>query len=127
MLPLTAVVYAKDARRLADFYAQLLALPGIESGDSFVRMGTAALELTIVQAPPALAATIVIAQPPPVREETPIKLSFGVPDIEALRPWVERLGGGLQSPDAAWSWRGATHLDGWDAEGNVFQLRQLAA
>lgn len=28
---------------------------------------------------------------------------------------------------AAWPWRGHLHLDGWDPEGNVFQLRQAVA
>ncbi len=37
---------------------------------------------------------------------------------------IVRLGGGLAAPGAVWSWRGHVHLDGWDPEGNVFQLRQ---
>ncbi|MBW8848765.1 MAG: hypothetical protein JF607_27875 [Burkholderiales bacterium] len=126
-LPLNAALYAKGAQTLATFYGDVLALPRVEEGDSFVRLASGEVELAIVQAPAALADTIVISQPPRVREETPIKLSFLVPDIEALRPLIERLGGGLKAPDAAWSWRGARHLDGWDPEGNVFQLRQREA
>ncbi len=72
---LTAAVYAKDAGRLAAFYAEALGLDRVD-------------------------------------------------DVEAVRPVVARLGGGLAAPDAAWSWRGQLHLDGWDPEGNVFQLRQ---
>ena len=125
MLRLKAVIYAKDAQCLAEFYSQVLALPRAEEGASFVRLAVDGLELTLVQAPPALADAIVIAQPPVVREETPIKLSFAVADCEALRPLVERLGGGLQLK--AWSWQAESHLDGWDPEGNVFQLRQAAA
>jgi predicted enzyme related to lactoylglutathione lyase len=125
LLALTAVVYAKDAHRLADFYGQLLALPRAEAGDSFVTLASGLLELTVVQAPAALADRITLADPPVVREGTPIKLSFAVPDIEAMRPVIERLGGGLQAGGSAWAWRGARHLDGWDPEGNVFQLRQI--
>jgi predicted enzyme related to lactoylglutathione lyase len=125
MLALNAVVYAKDARRLAGFYGQLLSLSAVESGDGFVRLAAAGYELTVVQAPPQIADTLVIADPPAVREETPVKLSFAVAGIEALRPLIEGLGGGLR--EAGWSWRGARHVDGWDPEGNVFQLRQQDA
>jgi predicted enzyme related to lactoylglutathione lyase len=124
MLAMQAVIYAKDARRLAAFYEQLLALPRTEEGAGFIRLATGSLQLTVVQAPAALADSIVIAAPPRVREETPIKLSFAVPDIDALRPLAERLGGGLQDDEAGWAWHGERHMDGWDPEGNVFQLRQ---
>ena len=126
-LPLNAALYAKSAQALAGFYAQVLALPRVDEGDSFVLLASGELELAVVQAPAVLADAIVITQPPQVREETPIKLSFLVPDIEALRPVIQRLGGGLKSAEAAWSWRGARQLDGWDPEGNVFQLRQREA
>ena len=105
--PLNAALYAKSAQTLAGFYAQVLALPRVDEGDSFVLLASGELELAVVQAPAVLADAIVITQPPQVREETPIKLSFLVPDIEALRPVIQRLGGGLKAPEAAWSWRGA--------------------
>ena len=122
--PLTAAVYAKDAGRLAAFYAEAVGLDRIEHGAGFVLLASSGIELAIVQAPPAVAEAIVVAEPPVVREDTPVKLSFLVDDVEAVRPVVARLGGGLAAPDAAWSWRRQLHLDGWDPEGNVFQLRQ---
>ena len=124
---LTAAVYAKDAPRLATFYAEVLRLERVEDGASFVLLGSSGIELAIVQAPPAIAEAIVVTEPPVVREDTPVKLSFLVDDVESIRPVVARLGGGLAAPEAAWSWRGQLHLDGWDPEGNVFQLRQGAA
>jgi len=124
--PLSAAVYAKDARRLAAFYAAALGLARVEEGASFVLLAAAGIELAVVQAPPAIAEAIVLTDPPAVREDTPVKLSFQVEDVEGVRPVVARLGGGLAAPDAAWSWRGQLHLDGWDPEGNVFQLRQAS-
>jgi predicted enzyme related to lactoylglutathione lyase len=124
---LTATVYAKDARRLAGFYAEVLGLETVEEGASFVLMASAGVELAVVQAPPEIADAIVLADPPALREDTPIKLSFLVEDVERVRPVVARLGGGLAAPEAAWSWRGHLHLDGWDPEGNVVQLRQALA
>jgi predicted enzyme related to lactoylglutathione lyase len=123
-LALTAVIYAKDARQLATFYAEALRLERFEEGASFILRASSGIELAIVQAPPDIAETIVVAKPPVVRHDTPIKLSFPVDAIEAVRPAVMRLGGGLAAPDTAWTWRDQLHQDGWDPEGNVFQLRQ---
>jgi predicted enzyme related to lactoylglutathione lyase len=123
---ITATVYAKDAPRLAGFYTEVLDLVRAEDGSSFVVLASAGVELTVVQAPPAIADAIVLDEPPEVREGTPIKLSFLVEDLDRTRPVVVRCGGGLAAPEAAWTWRGHTHLDGWDPEGNVFQLRQAA-
>ena len=123
----TATVYAKDARRLADFYAALLGLERAEEGATFVVLVSEGVELAIVQVPPALAEAIVVLEPPEVREDTPIKLSYLVADVEGVRPVVVRSGGGLAAAEAAWTWRGHLHLDGWDPEGNVFQLRQRVA
>lgn len=94
--PLNAAVYAKSAQQLADFYAQVLALSRADEGDSFVWLASADVELAIVQVPATLANAIVMHQPPQLREQTAIKLSFLVADIEALRPLIERLGGGLK-------------------------------
>jgi len=124
---LTAVVYARDVRRLASFYEEALSLARAEEGPGFVLLASGSLALSIVQVPDAIAASIEIAAPPEVREDTPIKLSFRVADIERVRPAIQRLGGGLKEQGAAWTWRGAKHLDGWDSEGNVIQLRQDGA
>ena len=124
---LTATVYATDARRLADFYADVLSLERAEEGETFVVLASERVELAIVQVPPAIAETIHVTEPPVVREDTPIKLSFLVDDVERVRRVVVRTGGALAAPEAAWTWRGYLHLDGWDLEGNVFQLRQVVA
>ena len=124
---LTATVYAKDARRLADFYVAVLSLEPVEEGEAFVVLASEAVELAIVRVPPAIAETIHVAEPPEVRADTPIKLSFLVDDVEGVRPVVVRSGGGLAALEAAWTWRGHLHVDGWDPEGNVFQLRHVVA
>ena len=121
---LTAVIYAKDARRLAVFYAEALGLERLEEAAGFVLLASSGIELVIVQAPPDVAEAIVVATPPAIREDTPVKLSFQVDAIEAIRPVVTRLGGGLAAADTAWTWRGRRHQDGHDPEGNVFGLRQ---
>ena len=81
------------------------------------------VELSVVRIPEQLASTIVIANPPVVRESTPVKLSFLVPRLDAVRAAATATGGGLDPLDSAWSWRGMLHLDGFDPEGNVVQFR----
>ncbi|MCU0494530.1 MAG: hypothetical protein MUD01_23330, partial [Chloroflexaceae bacterium] len=73
------------------------------------------------------AAQVEIASPLVVREETPMKCSFLVGDFAALRAAALATGGGLKPAEAAWRWRGALHLDGWDPEGNVVQFRVAEA
>ncbi|MBX3630106.1 MAG: hypothetical protein KF908_09370 [Nitrosomonas sp.] len=125
--PFSAVIYAKDAQCLASFYEDMLSLSRVEEGPGFIFLASEGLELSVVQAPAAIAESIRLTDPPEVREVTPIKLSFQVADIKRTRITVQRLGGGLKEPEATWSWRGALHLDGFDPEGNVFQLRQSEA
>lgn len=121
---LIAVIYAKDVQRLARFYEEVLSLSRAEERSGFTLLVSDDLELSIVQVPEAIAVSIKLTEPPEIREDTPIKLSFRVCDIERVRPTIQHLGGGLKRQEAAWSWRGAKHLDGWDPEGNVIQLQQ---
>lgn len=121
------VFYAKDCAALARFYATVLDLPVAQEEDGFVRLASDRFELVVVQAPAAIAAAIRIADPPQPRSETPIKPSFFVADVRALRLTILASGGFLKPDETAWSWNGAVHLDGWDPEGNVFQLRQRDA
>jgi predicted enzyme related to lactoylglutathione lyase len=74
--------------------------------------------------PPATAAALVITDPPERRAGTPVKLTFEVATIEALRPAVTAAGGQLDPAERAWEFRGQRHLDCLDPEGNVVQLRQ---
>lgn len=122
--PLSLVIYAKNGEALAHFYARVLGLETVERADGHLLLDSAQIEIAIVQAPPAIAARIALRSPAEPRSETPIKPSFGVDAIEALRAPIHELGGHLKPASAAWSWRGALHLDGWDPEGNVFQLRE---
>ena len=118
------VLYAKDIERLAVFYETALRLPRMDQDADFVLLGAGAVELAVVRASKAMSKAIQITSPPRLRAETPMKPSFPVSAIEALRAGIDSAGGGLKPIGAAWTWRGDLHLDGWDPEGNVFQLRQ---
>jgi catechol-2,3-dioxygenase len=119
--PVSIVLYARDHSGLARFYAAVLRLGVLEEEAGYVRLGSEGMEIVLVQAPPGAGH----ADPPDrPRSETPIKPAFLVSDIEALRSVIAAAGGALRPAGDAWDWSGATHLDGHDPEGNIFQLRQ---
>ncbi|QNM95181.1 VOC family protein [Chitinimonas koreensis] len=120
------VIYAKDVARVAAFYELTLALPLLETGPGFILLGSGAIELAVVQIPDAIATEIDISTPPYLREETPLKFSFLVRDLEQVQRLAMAAGGGTQPLGAAWHWRGQLHLDGHDPEGNIVQFRQIA-
>jgi predicted enzyme related to lactoylglutathione lyase len=108
-----------------DVYEQVFGLARIdEVAGEFISLAIGEIELDIAQAPSAIAAEITISDQP--RTQTSIKASFAVPDIELSRAALVAAGGNLEPAATAWTWAGATHLDGWDPDGNVFQLRQPA-
>lgn len=119
-----AVVYAKDAERLARFYEQVLGLSRQGSDPQWVHLQADGVDLMIVAMPAHLAAEVQLQDPPLAREDTPIKLSFAVNSLLAIRPSVHSYGGVLRPLESAWVWRHQRHLDGLDPEGNVFQLRE---
>lgn len=122
---LRAAIYAKDLNRLADFYAALLDLTVIdrEPGEfACLAPADAVFELNVVAVPAAIAAQIVISDPPERREATPIKLSFVVSDLAATRKRARDLGGILDDAPTEWTWRGTSRCNGVDPEGNVFEV-----
>jgi len=121
------VVYAKHVARVAAFYERTVGLTLVESDDDFVLLGKNGLELVIVQIPDSIAKQIDLSTPPVIREETPLKFSFLVDDLDQVAVAAADAGGGIKPPEAAWRWRGQLHLDGHDPEGNVVQFRRADA
>ena len=72
--------------------------------------------------PKRIAETIEIGTPPEPREDTPIKLVFGVEDIAHARNRAAELCGAMNERE--WEFEGVKVCDGHDPEGNIFQLRQ---
>ena len=81
-------------------------------------------QFLIVRTPKRFAETIDIVTPPEPREDTPIKLVFGVKDIAYARDRAADLGGALKALEREWDFEGVKVCDGHDPEGNIFQLRQ---
>jgi predicted enzyme related to lactoylglutathione lyase len=116
------VVYAQDVDRVADFYAEVAQLDVVERSDGFVVLSDGGCEVSVVAAPPGLAMTIEMQEPPDVREETPVKPCFRVSSLAEVVAKATDRGGGTRDIASAWDFRGLRHLDGFDPEGNVVQF-----
>jgi predicted enzyme related to lactoylglutathione lyase len=118
------VIFAKNKKRVSAFYRRALGLEAAEEETSHDLLLGPGVELVIHAIPRKYAADITITRPPQVREDTPLKPVFAVPDLEAVRVAAKATGGFLKPAEVAWDIRGHTVLDGWDPEGNVVQFRQ---
>lgn len=122
-----AVIFAKDIRRLADFYEQLCGLAAVHAESDHIVLESGTVQIVVHAIPKRIAQTITITQPPVVREETPLKLFFTVPDLAQARLRAVALGGHIAPAAREWEARGFRACDGHDPEGNVIQLRQRLA
>jgi len=122
-----AVIFAKDLHRVATFYEKLLGLTAAHSDSDHIVLASAQFELVIHAIPKAIADSFEITVPPERRTETAIKLYFPVASIAKARARAAALGGELNLPQGEWAARGFRACDGHDPEGNVLQLRELAA
>jgi len=117
------ILFAKDMKRMTDFYHEALGLPLVSSpaDPSWVELDAGGSLLSLHAIPPRKAREINITTPPRAREETPIKLVFAVDDVASLRRRLGTRGGTMFEPRAAGS-DPLGSCDGLDPEGNVFQI-----
>ncbi len=118
------VVFAKSVKKLSAFYARTLGLEVLESARSHHLLRGNGYEVVVHAIPAKIAREIPIAKPPVLREDSAMKPSFVVPDLQALRLAVVATGGWLKPDAMAWTIRGHTVLDGCDPEGNILQFKQ---
>jgi predicted enzyme related to lactoylglutathione lyase len=118
-----AVVYVKDLDRMRTFYERCFGLAPVQSADDFCVLASDDWDLSLVCVPAAVAAAMVITDPPGRREDSPLKLAFDVVSIEVARADVINAGGRVDPIESVWTFRGRRHLDCLDPEGNVVQVR----
>jgi hypothetical protein len=121
------VVFAKNKKRVSNFYATTLDLAVEESDSSHDLLRGRGYEVVIHSIPKKYAATISITSPPEPRDETPFKPTFVVLSLARVRAAAEAAGGYLKPEAGAWHFRGCTVIDGWDPEGNIVQFKQRDA
>jgi predicted enzyme related to lactoylglutathione lyase len=116
----SAVFYVGNLAVMRDFYEACFDLTVVDDTKTYCRLESEAWTLMLVRSTEAVPAT----SPPPRRSATPVKLAFDVPNIEAVRPLVEQLGGHLDPESTAWKFMRTLRCDCTDPEGNVVQLVQ---
>jgi predicted enzyme related to lactoylglutathione lyase len=122
-----AVLYVQDVPLLRAFYAACFELTVVEETEDYCVLDSGSWSLSLVAVPAHVAAHLDPTRPPTRRENAPIKLAFGVPSIDDLRPVAAGLGGRVDPADTQWEFRGHRHCDAVDPEGNVVQLREAMA
>ena len=119
-----AVLFTVRMNPLAHFYQQMVGMHIVKTASDHVVLEISAFRLTVHQIPEQYAKNIVITSPPAVRESGSIKLAFRVDSISRARLTATELGGLVYAPEREWSNEGVRTCDGYDPDGNVFQLFQ---
>ncbi|AZC24314.1 VOC family protein [Pseudomonas sessilinigenes] len=118
------VLYSLDPQALARFYAALLGWPISDQQPDYLQLQHQGMELTLIQVPAAIAARIVLQDPPLPRSDSACKPVFWISDLDQARQRAASAGGRLYEPEREWRFKDARVCDGIDPEGNIFQLRQ---
>jgi len=120
----SAVLFAKDLRTVASFYATALGMKVIASDEHHSRLECHGFELVVHQIPTHIAGGITIERPPKRRVSGAIRLDFPVASIEKSRTAARELGGDIDVDPPAWADRDANFFFGYDPEGNQFGVRE---
>ena len=123
----SAVIFAKDIDVLARFYQDVAEMTEVLRDQNHVVLNEEGFQIVVHGIPKQIAATIEIDSPPEVREEMPIKICLPVTSIDHARTRAAALGGRIGPKTKEWSARGFRACDGYDPEGNVFQVRESAS
>jgi catechol 2,3-dioxygenase-like lactoylglutathione lyase family enzyme len=113
-----AMIFVKDMARMTAFYRDGIGLRLLPEAtqEGWVEFQAGGSRLALHEIPSHIARDIEITDPPRARENTPIKLVFETPDLEASRAHLAAHGAVMHPP------RNARWCDGLDPEGNVFQI-----
>jgi predicted enzyme related to lactoylglutathione lyase len=122
-----AVLFAKDAPRMAAFYEALAGMKVTYSGKDITVLESAGSQLMLHPIAAKIARTIKITTPPQRRTHAVVKLVFAVASIAQARARAPALGGELNPPEKMFEARGFRACDGHDPEGNVIQFREDAS
>ena len=117
-----AVLFSINMQAIARFYEQILGMRLHRAEQDHVVLEIDDFRLTVHKIPDVYAEGICISVPPKIREDSAIKLSLPVANIASARQTASQLGGCVYQADREWEHEGTLFCDGWDPDGNVFQL-----
>ena len=117
-MPLAAaMLFVNDLERMTAFYRDVLELQPIEETRlvDWIEFRADGVRFSLHAIPAAVAAEVPIESPPAPREQSSVKLTFTVPDVEAALKKIQQMG----LPVTRREW-GAT--EAIDPEGNIFVI-----
>ena len=117
-----AVVFAKNVNVLSEFYEKLLGLSVVLKESDKCVLESNSLTLTVHGIPLHIAENIEISVPPEIRENTAVKMCFPVVSIIEARTLASSKGGCVYTKANEWENNKFIACDGYDPEGNVFQV-----
>lgn len=117
------LLYAKDIERVSRYYEAVLKMLRLHCDREHIVLDSDDFQLIVHAMPKHIAVGIEISIPPEVRERTPLKLFFTVESIVAARKKASELGGEIFVD--SWQGPGFIVCNGYDPEGNVFQVREI--
>jgi predicted enzyme related to lactoylglutathione lyase len=120
----SAALFVKDLRIVADFYAKALEMRVVTSDEYHSRLDSHGFELVVHQIPREIADRIVIERPPKRRTSAATRLDYPVGDIDESRKRARSLGGGIEDAPPPWAERNAKFFFGYDPEGNQFGVTE---
>ncbi|MFL6575221.1 MAG: hypothetical protein ACJ8MR_01275 [Povalibacter sp.] len=121
-----AVLFTTRMDLLADFYQHVLELSVRKRTQEYVVLESRTFSLTLHLIPEQHAKHIRLESPPRIRQVSAIKLSLPVASIARSREQASHFSGCVYQPDQEWTYEGTRVCDGWDPDGNVFQIFETA-
>lgn len=115
----SAVVFAKDHRRVSNFYVHLLSARVTREDAEHADLDCGGFRLVVQRIPDAIATAVVVSNPPRRRENGAVRLDFMIRDIAKSRADARSLGGEIDDQPPPWA-AGVDFYLGYDPEGNVF-------
>lgn len=117
-----ALIYAMKLERLSGFYQRVLGMDLLKADAEHHVIESADMQLIIHAIPSPITKTLTAASPPAPREQQAIKLFFTVPSLSVAASVASSLGGAVFGQE--YSGPGFRVRNGYDPEGNIFQVRE---
>ena len=116
----SAVLFAKDSRRLSRFYVDVFGARTLAEDEHHAALDVRGFRLIVHQIPPHFAKDVEIRNPPSRRESGAIRLDYPVDDLVKARNAARQLDGQIDEMPPAWAGKESRFFLGFDPEGNVF-------
>jgi predicted enzyme related to lactoylglutathione lyase len=119
----SAVLFAKDARRVATFYHEVFGFAARAADEFHALLDCGGFSLMIQKIPEHMARDIVVSNPPERRESGSVRLDYPVKDVAGARRRAQQYGGRIDDEPPAWAAGDDSWFLGFDPEGNVFCVK----